>query len=305
MEPNWDDFLNENSEYNKTADKVSGPLVFSNLEDSFEKMRDFRKNGLPDGISAGWPNLDENFKILRGQLNIVSGFPASGKSEWVENIACEMAIKQKWKILMYAPECYPTERHAINLIEKIVGKPLLKNKYNTEPMTDDEMYRAEWHIIKRFKIVSASGDPCSMDTILKHIEAEKPDMVVIDPFNELDGQRASGVSETDYIGRCLMMARRLSRKMNISFWIVCHPSKPMHKNTSGKYDPPDMYSLSGSAHWFNKSDNAFIVHRNDLTSTRVTVMIKKIKNRFYGKPGEVYFNFDPTCSRYIPASEEF
>jgi len=277
-------------------------------DEGFTKIDGFVKNGLPKGQSIGWPNIDENFKILKGQLNVVSGYPSSGKSEFVENIACFVARTEKYNVTMYAPESYPPERHQMSLIEKLVGKPVLDRGYG-KPMTEDERIDAYYTLTKQFTIISADEEAYSFENILDSLDerckgGETIDMVVIDPWNEMESGRPNGTTETDYIGLCLMKARRLARKHNISFWIVCHPAKPAQKDKDGSYPPPDLYDLSGSSHWRNKADNGIIVHRYDLSSTRVHVLIRKIKNRFYGKPGEVFFNFLPSCGRYEPAHEE-
>ena len=170
-------------------------------------------------------------------------------------------------------------------------------------MTDDDLSGAIFDINKKFTIISADEDSYSFEDILNNIEesikgGKKIDMVLIDPWNEMESYRPIRMSETDYIGICLRDARRMARKLNISFWIVCHPAKPAQKNNNGEYNAPDMYDLAGSAHWYNKSDNAFILHRQNLNDTNCLLMIKKIKNRHYGMPGEVSFEFIPSSGRF-------
>lgn len=277
-------------------------------DEGIEVIDGWKKTGLPTGLSVGWSNLNEHFTAKKGQLNIASGFPSSGKSEFIENIACNMAKNHKWNITMYCPEKYPVESQQLSLLEKIGGKPVIARN-GFKAMTFDECIDAEYIVSKRFQIISADDDPYTIEVLLEGIEervknGEKIDMVILDPWNELDNGRPSGMSETDYIGYSLMKIRRLARRLNISFWIVCHPVKPAQKDKDGSYPPPDLYDLAGSSHWRNKADNGFIVHRYSLETTRVSVFIKKIKDRFYGKPGEVFFDFLPSCGRYEPAAEE-
>lgn len=269
---------------------------------TLDELEDHRKNGVPEGISTGWPHMDNNFTILKGQLNIVSGYPGMGKSEWVENIACNLVVDQSWVIMVYAPESHPASKHMRSLVEKIVGKQMV-NDYNTEVMDESELSGAVFDIDKKFRLLSADDKDYNFDEILTLIEKIKAsgrplDMVIIDPFNELESHRPPGMSETDYIGICLKKARRLARRLDVSLWIVCHPAKPAQKNKNNSYDPPTMYDLAGSSHWFNKSDNAFIVHRFDYANAMATVFVKKIKNRHYGELGEVEFEFVPSCGRF-------
>ena len=105
------------------------------------------------------------------------------------------------------------------------------------------------------------------------------------------------MSETDYIGVCLSTARRVARKYDISFWIVAHPMKPK-KNPKGGFDRPTLYDINGSANWFNKIDNGFVVHRTDKTGLLCTVHVDKIKNKHYGRLGEVELEFIPQSGRF-------
>jgi len=278
-------------------------------DEGFEIIEDWVKNGIPKGLSAGWPEWDSFFTIKKGQLNVVSGYPSSGKSEFVEAIACNLALKNKWNITMYSPEKYPIQSQQLSLMEKIAGNQIVRRGPG-RVLTDDERYKAEFIVKKRFTIISADEDAYSFEAILAGIQqryesGEKIDMVILDPWNELENGRPSNMTETDYIGVCLRDARRLARRLNISFWIVAHPSKPAIKDKDGKYPVPDLYDLSGSSHWRNKADNGIIVHRYTLEGTAVHVFVRKIKDRFYGKPGEKAFNFLPNSGRYETIKEEF
>jgi len=283
-------------------------LEFADHEEVSEGLDNIRENGFPVGLSTGYTNLDEYFTLApSGTLNCVSGYPSSGKSEFIDNIACHMALKHKWDIVIYSPESYPPDHHALGLIEKITGRTAF-NRGIHKAMPDKDFFKGEYVYKSRFSVISAEDDAYTFEEILNGIDEmcnhKKVDMVILDPFNELENGRPSGMSETDYIGLCLMKARRLARKRNISFWIVAHPAKPAKKSADGTYPVPDLYDLSGSAHWRNKIDYGLIVHRYTLEDTKVSVFVKKIKKRFYGKIGEVLFNFVPSCGRYAPAKEE-
>ena len=278
-------------------------------QEGFEIIDDWCENGMPEGLSTGYPNLDPHFKFKKGQgqLHVCSGYPSSGKSEFIEAIACNMVLKHDWNVTMYCPEKYPIASHQLSLLEKISGKPVIKRGY-MKPMTADERMDIEYKVQSKFSLISADEDAYSFETILSGLErrctdGEKIDMVVLDPWNELENGRPSNITETDYIGLCLRDARRFARKHCVQFFIVAHPQKPQ-KEKDGTYAVPDLFHISGSGNWRNKADNGFIVHRESLENTRVNVLIRKIKDRFYGKPGTVYFTFQTHNGRYEPAQEE-
>jgi twinkle protein len=81
--------------------------------------------------------------------------------------------------------------------------------------------------------------------------------LLIDPYNELDSRRPRDTPETDYIREMLSKVRRFARDTDCHVWFVAHPRQ--QKVLSGQ--APGLYDISGSAHWFNKTDNGVVVHR--------------------------------------------
>jgi len=273
-------------------------------EDGSRNALDIQEYGLPKGISTGWEEFDDFFTILKGQLNILSGFPGSGKSEWIESMACQLAAKQNWKVTFFSPECYPVEFLYIKLAEKILNKQI-KYNYNYPVMTREELIEALEFIKTHFNFVDSSQDDLTLERFLFSIEnshltvGHTPDMVIIDPWNELEHSRPSRMTETDFIGESLKRIRKLARRLDISFWIVAHPTKTT-RNKDGSIPKLSLYDISGSAHWYNKTDNGFIVERENIPGEEliVKVNVKKIKNRHYGKIGECEFKFIPAVGMY-------
>ena len=149
-------------------------------------------------------------------------------------------------------------------------------------------------------------DEVSFDTVLKTAEYlmkhenKRIDLIKIDPWNDLEGVRPKGMTETDYIRNCLIKARKFARKHNISFWILAHPAKPVRMTKTGKYPEMTLYDLSDSQHWYNKTDNGFVLVRTEkdkIENNIVKIKICKVKRRYYGRPGEIYMEYDfRTCN---------
>ncbi len=259
--------------------------------------------GPPIGISTGWNHFDSKFTLLKGHLNILTGFPGSGKSAWLECMACNLAKNEDWKIFLFSPECYPIESHMMKLSEKLSGKQAY-DKYNKPRMTKEELNFNLDFVEKHFDFVDAALDDFSLEHLIYTLEhprtflGRSPDMAIIDPWNELENHRPSGVTETDYIGQSLKRLRKLARKLNISFWIVAHPAKlqgPKEQNRS-----LSLYDISGSAHWSNKSDNGIVVHRSYKEEEKflVKIQVKKVKDRHYGVVSDHYFNYKKPTETY-------
>ena len=138
------------------------------------------------------------------------------------------------------------------------------------------------------------------------------DGVLIDPWNELESTRPEKTSETDFIGLSLKRSRMFARKNDLWFGIVAHPTKMRKDPKTGDYPIPNLYDISGSAHWYNKADNGFIVHR-DFEAKVTRVILQKVKFKYYGHPGEVEMKYDLASGRYseltahdhfVPAQQE-
>ena len=87
-------------------------------------------------------------------------------------------------------------------------------------------------------------------------------------------------------------------KYSAHLFLVAHPTK-VKKEANGKYEIPTMYSISGSAHFFNKTDNGIAVYR-DFETEIVTLYIQKIRYSWLGKLGYCEFMFNNDTRQYIP-----
>ena len=48
------------------------------------------------GCSTGWKSLDVMYKVVPGELTLVTGVPNSGKSEWVDALAVNLSLRYCW-----------------------------------------------------------------------------------------------------------------------------------------------------------------------------------------------------------------
>jgi len=66
---------------------------------------------------------------------------------------------------------------------------------------------------------------------------------------------------------------------------------------SGKYEVPTLYNISGSAHFFNKTDNGITVYR-DYDTNNVDVHIQKVRYSWLGKIGMCSFTYNIELRQY-------
>lgn len=281
----------------------------ANIQKVFDEVRFAHEHGEHPGYSTGWSKFDNFFKFPPfGQLNVVSGSPGSGKSEWVDSLALQMATQEGWKVFVYSPENNPLSYHLKKMVQKMSGKPFIKHP-DFGRVSKEDIDKAEKFMENHFTFINCQLKGSTVEEIVNSIILQatisKVNMVIIDPWNKIENSTTSKEKETEYIGRVLTKFQMLAREYNIHIFIVAHPTKPM-KNKDGSYASVTLYDISGSAHWYNMTDNGFILTRTwrqkiTLNEFYSNIKICKIKDSRYGRCGEHDFEFQPHCGRYIDA----
>jgi twinkle protein len=103
------------------------------------------------------------------------------------------------------------------------------------------------------------------------------------------------MTETEYVSQILGRVKRFAQSHNVHIWFVAHPAKMAREN--GKIPKPTLYDISGSAHWANKADIGFIVHR-DFDTNQTEVHVQKVRHKRIGRPGKVTLEYDRITGRY-------
>jgi len=260
--------------------------------------------GHPKGLSTGWPELDENYTIQLGSVNVVTGIPQSGKSEWVQALVINMIKIHSWRGAIFSPEMMPPENLFANFAEKIAAKPFFGAAENR--ITTDELDRAFRMASDAIKVIIPDDD--EMPTLKDLLTAAKVAVVrynikffVIDPWNEIEPARPKDMTEHEYIGRALGMLRLFARRYKVWVCVVAHPTKLKKDDRAKEYPIPSLYDISGSSNWRNKVDNGISIWRSFChPESPVQVHIQKVKNKWIGRNGRVNFNWDRMTGRYTP-----
>ena len=260
-----------------------------------QEIIDYQKGGgLVDGLSTGWSNLDEYFKLTTQTLNILTGIPMSGKSEWLDQLMLNSVKLHDWKWAVYSPENHPVVMHVQKLAEKWTEKPMF-NKWTTPAMTDTDLDGAVNALNKNVKVLTFGEKPATVESVITRLKVCKEKWgikgTIIDPYNELDHCRPSGQSETEYVSEFLSRMRNFGRLYDMAIWIVAHPTKLQklqQGENEGEYPVPTPYDISGSAHWRNKADCCFSVWRSMKDNNGVVQLhIQKMRNKNIGRMGKV------------------
>lgn len=198
--------------------------------------------------------------------------------------------------------------HARKLIEKKVGKPFFdppkylqeSDAFSNTPIriNDQEFEKGKEWLDDHFCLIRKDDD--TMPSIDWIIEAAKSAVLrygirglVIDPYNELEHQRRSSVTETEYVSQMLSRLKLFCRAHGVHVWFVAHPRQLQ----DFKDNPPSIYDISGSANFANKADNVLVVHRK-MEDNSVQVILRKVRNKLAGTRGETGLVYDRITGRY-------
>ncbi|GAX74797.1 hypothetical protein CEUSTIGMA_g2244.t1 [Chlamydomonas eustigma] len=283
------------------------------------------------GVSTGWQALDPLYKVVPGELTIVTGIPNSGKSEWLDALLTNLAQDEEWCFALCSMEKKPRD-HAKHLIEKFIRKPFFENIFEQrQRMSRDEVMNGLAWVDNHFHVIKYVDEDSSptIDWILETARLAVMRFgirgLVIDPYNEVDHARPTYMNETEYVSHMLSKVKRFAQVYGVHVWFVAHP-RQMH-GWSGQ--APNLYDISGSAHFINKADNGIIVHRvwerekedlhqpragpgrprasmpvkNSLRSNEVQILVRKVRNKAAGRTGDAVLVYDRPTGRYMDQGE--
>lgn len=279
---------------------IEGVVEVNDLASQIEALY---QQGVLRGLSTGWKGLDPLYTVRPGEWTVVTGIPSSGKSNWVDALMVNLAKEHGWRFVVFSPENQPLQNHVSRLMEHFTQLPFRVGP--TQRMDVEQMHVARDWLNEFFRFVlPPDDDRWTVDNILAIalvlIRRHGINGIVIDPWNEMEHNYPSSMSETQYISKTLKKLRQFTRRNAVHIWMVAHPTK-MFRNKDGEYPIPTLYDISGSSHWRNKADNGIVVWRdfNNPDSPRVQIHSQKIRFREVGRIGvaELQYNI-PTGGYY-------
>ncbi|XP_057428640.1 twinkle homolog protein, chloroplastic/mitochondrial [Lotus japonicus] len=277
-----------------------------NFRDYFDEIDAYyhRTQGYDIGLSTGWNNLNELYNVVPGELTIVTGVPNSGKSEWIDALICNLNKSDGWKFALCSME-NKVSQHARKLLEKHWKKPFINSRYgeHAERMSVEEYEQGKLWLSDTFYLIRCEDD--ALPNVKWVLELAKAAVLrhgvrglVIDPYNELDHQRPPNQTETEYVSQMLTLIKRFAQHHGCHVWFVAHP-RQLHNWVGG---PPNLYDISGSAHFINKCDNGIVIHRNRDPEAgaldQVQVCVRKVRNKVAGTIGEAFLAYNRVTGEY-------
>lgn len=280
-------------------DLASGTEFFTRAKDHALKLKHSFKTGKTPGETSYFQSLDRLFTLRMGFLYCFTGWPSSGKSEFLTQLAVLQANFKKRKIALYSPESYPVDEFIDMFIHCFLGKSTDRRFPNV--CSEVEYDKAVDWVHEYFYFCDWPETPDS-DTLIRSFEFLRTQgctIFVVDPFNSIVTE---GEERNIAIGlkKNLTAFKRFASQKKVMVWIVEHPKTP---SDTKEYDSiPGPRQLFGGTMWWNKVDVLATVHRvnrEDKNDRSVILKTWKIKKQeLNGTPGEGTLYFDIRTKRY-------
>jgi twinkle protein len=272
--------------------------VLSVMDDLIEDVCSYWDHGFPKGVELGIPFFDDLLTLMGGQYTTVTGIPGSGKSEFVDFMMAQSTINHDWKWAISSFE-NPAAIHVTKLMQKFSGRAFGFRRNPEHRMSLQQFEDSVFKVHEYYKFINTKETDITLDGILtkatQMVKRFGIKGLLIDPWNYIEHQVPTGKSETQYVSEALTKIHMFCILNGVHVILVAHPTKLKKEN--GKYEVPTLYSISGSAHFFNKTDNGLSVYR-DFESNIVTVYVQKVRFDWVGKIGFCSFQYNTDTRQY-------
>jgi len=253
----------------------------SRSENEDDYLEQARKGEISLGLTLGWRDLDEYFRLKKNSFNFLLGLDNIGKSTLLSSIMIASNVIHGYKWGISSPESSVTVTRR-NLLEAEAGKEV--HTYKNQPLA----YQALLQKNRKSFFIMKNDDHSSIEEILnrgkKLYQKHGIDCLLIDPFSFYSGSgNFSGDNET-------LSKIRVFCQNYCSVLIVDHPYTGFTRNAKDEHgfiQMPTKYDASGGNSKANRCDDFISTHRiinHDDNRVRRTmqISIQKIKDKSTG-----------------------
>ena len=240
--------------------------------DMASDLDSFYKNGVENGYKIGLRSFDGIFSTYTKQFTVVTGFPSSGKSDFVDQMCVGYNMMYDWKIAYASTENYPQYLHVDKLVRKYYGRT---PEY--EDTKELSWRKCVDHVNKNFFFINYD-DGYDLERVLQKGEELVKRMgircLVIDPYNKVKDKSSIKLGINDYTNAYLNKIDNFCKKNDVIVILVAHPTKP--QTDKGKVFEPTFYDVKGGGEFYDMSPHGLLVHR-DYEQGTVKVKVLKVK----------------------------
>lgn len=278
-----------------------------NYDNTKESLVSYREKGALRGVFLGFPFLDENYTMSVPGITDWTGFPGSGKTEFLLELLLNTSLFYGWKHLLYVPDVGDQNEILSNLIHKLTGKTFDKRFINSNYISESEVeHNLQW-IHEHFFIIYEEDEGANMtpfqfwDYAAYLSKEHGVKTATIDSWKDLelnvmpDGSNVG--MDNRYLEKVLKYRNKIADKYKIHLHTIIHPTN-IPPDKDGKRPEPKPFHLSGGAQWFNSGRVMITVHRIDGTANEVDIIINKAKPKSVAKLGRNRMFFNVQSARF-------
>jgi replicative DNA helicase len=259
------------------------------------------KEGNKNIIPTGFKYLDEEFGGLSlGELVVVGGRPAMGKSQFVINLVANICDREP--ILFFSFDLTPstfTSRILSNrtgiAVDKIIQNQLLDSDINLIKMAVKQLENSKL-LVSDIGVANVNQ---TIEIIKEHVELYQTKIVVIDYLQLLGMGKYNSGREAE-IGHICRVLKMCANELNISIILLSQLSRAVEVRGSSKI--PQLSDLRDSGSIEQIADKVWFLYRpeyymidelndDEFTSSDCILMLIVAKNK-NGKTGTSYFKRD-------------
>lgn len=263
-------------------------------KDVIDKLPIYRDTYHDKGKYIGFQSMKDNYSMSLGTCTDWTGYPMSGKTQFLMEALMNTSKFYGWKHLVYFPDVGNNIEIMADLINKKTGKSFDPKSHNA--ITDAEIIHASEWVLHHFKILTKTDVKAKMtpmefwDMAVKTKAEQGLETASIDSWKDLNHNYAEYGGYAQYLEFVLPYRNLIAEEHKLHLHTIIHPK--LTELTNGVRKAPTPYDLKGGSEWFNSGKCMVTVHRDDVTSNVATINFNKIKPRSNGSIGSVNINFD-------------
>lgn len=273
--------------------------------DVISKLQSYRKTYNDKGKFLGFPLVDNHYSMQLGNCTDWTGYPISGKTQFLMEMLMNTSVMYGWRHLIYFPDVGSNVEIIADLIHKKTGKSFDPKANNH--ISEAEIYTAIDWITHHFLVLTKSDVKAKMsptdfwDMAVKIKNESGLETASIDswkdmthPYNEYGGY-------AQYLEYVLPYRNAIAENNDLHLHTIIHPKLTEKEN--GKRKPPVPYDLKGGSEWFNSGKCMITIDRPNFETNEVDIYFNKIKPRSIGQIGQVTMRYDVDAGRYYECNE--
>jgi twinkle protein len=266
------------------------------MDEMFDTICSWYNHGYPQGARTRIPGLDELLTFAPGQVTTITGIPGHGKDEYTNWIMANLSRWEDWKWGVCGFEEEP-EQTVTKIIEKYIGKSFDFRREESQRLTTEDFENGIHFVDKSFHFYKTEAIETDIDNLLAIAERLVLKYgikgLVLNPWNWIDN--VSDEEGTEYVSWAYSRIIRFARKRGVHVFVIAHTTKMQKDKVTKKYLVPNLYDISGSAHFYNKTHNGISIYRDE---NNTDVYVQKVKQSWLGQRGFSCYSYNTFTRQY-------